>query len=211
MSFVFEQIDQIEKQRREQFHQNDDTLQRIQAWRQSKKESQETQQSESNDRIQDSGIAENDVNSGVLGESGQNEDTLQRIRAWRHSNNPEGMPYQESETSGQPVAQLVQSESGEVGEKKGEKAELVHPWPEWIELMERLVQQNYFDHKRRDEDRMVQGLGFDISNVAEEVHDDAGIDFNDYKTVQIACINFGKDRFDILRFVDWCFTLVSDN
>ncbi|GKV18567.1 hypothetical protein SLEP1_g28927 [Rubroshorea leprosula] len=200
MSFVFEQIDQIEKQRREQFHQNDDTLQRIRAWRQSKKESQETQQPESNDRIQDSGIAENDINSGVLGESKPSEDALQRIRAWRHSNNPEGMPYPESETASQPVVELVESESGEVGEKKGEKAaELLHPWPEWIELMERLVQQNYFDHKRRDEDRMVQGLGFDISNVAEEVNDDAGIDFNDYKTVQTACINFGKDRFDILR------------
>ncbi|KAK0599673.1 hypothetical protein LWI29_007501 [Acer saccharum] len=37
--------------------------------------------------------------------------------------------------------------------------------------MERLVKQNYFDHGRKDED----------------------------KIVQTACLNFGKDRFDIWR------------
>ncbi|KAB2031788.1 hypothetical protein ES319_D05G328600v1 [Gossypium barbadense] len=78
---------------------------------------------------------------------------------------------------------------------------MVHPWPEWIELMERLVQQNYFDHKRRDDEKMVEDLGFDMTNVFEEVKDDAGIDFKDYKTVQTACINSGKDQFDTLRFV----------
>ncbi|GFZ02976.1 zinc finger (Ran-binding) family protein [Actinidia rufa] len=34
--------------------------------------------------------------------------------------------------------------------------EVVHPWTEWIELMERLVQQNYFDHRRKDEEKMVK-------------------------------------------------------
>ncbi|TYI22335.1 hypothetical protein ES332_A06G096100v1 [Gossypium tomentosum] len=56
-------------------------------------------------------------------------------------------------------------------QKKGQKVEveMVHPWPEWIELMERLVQQNYFDHKRRDDEKMVEDLGFDMTNVVEEV------------------------------------------
>ncbi|PPD77385.1 hypothetical protein GOBAR_DD25687 [Gossypium barbadense] len=49
------------------------------------------------------------------------------------------------------------------------------------------------------DEKMVEDLGFYTTNVVEEVKDDAGIDFKDYKTVQIACINFGKDRFDILR------------
>ena len=93
----------------------------------------------------------------------------------------------------------------ELGRKKGKDVEVVHPWPEWIELMERLVQQNYFDHKRRDEDKMVEELGFDMSNVVDEVKDDGGIDFKDFKAVQTACINFGKDRFDILRFVYYFF------
>lgn len=84
--------------------------------------------------------------------------------------------------------------------KKG-PVELVHPWPEWIELMERLVHQNYFDHRRRDEDKMVQDLGIDVSEV-DGVVEDVGVDFfRDFKTVQTACLNFGKDRFDILRFV----------
>ncbi|XP_040959363.1 uncharacterized protein [Gossypium hirsutum] len=49
------------------------------------------------------------------------------------------------------------------------------------------------------DEKMVEDLGFDMTNVVEEVKDDAGIDFKGYKTVQTACINFGKDRFDILR------------
>lgn len=78
--------------------------------------------------------------------------------------------------------------------------EVVHPWPEWIELMERLVHQNYFDHRRKDEDKLVEDLGFDMSEVKEE-----GFDFTrDWKSVQTACLNFGKDRFDILRFVVSC-------
>lgn len=203
MSFVFDQIDQIEKQRRDQFHQNDDTLQRIRAWRQSKRESQETL-----DRKLDSTAAGNDADFVDSSESDKNGDTLQRIRAWRQSNYSENMAYMDPETSGsegkfstvaEPVGELDgEDECSEVG-KKGKEAELVHPWPEWIELMERLVQQNYFDHKRRDENRMMRGVGFDVSNVGDEVSDDAGIDFRDYKTVQLACINFGKDRFDILR------------
>ena len=77
--------------------------------------------------------------------------------------------------------------------------EVVHPWPEWIELMERLVQHNYFDHRRKDEDKMVQELGFDAHGVGNDL--DIGIDFKDFKTVQNACVNFGKDRFDIFRSV----------
>lgn len=81
---------------------------------------------------------------------------------------------------------------------------MVHPWPEWIQLMERLVHQNYFDHRRTDEDRMVQDLGFDASEVVADVDDDAaGFDFTkDFKSVHTACLNFGKDRFDILRLVE---------
>lgn len=75
--------------------------------------------------------------------------------------------------------------------------ELAHPWKEWVELMERLVQQNYFDHRRKDEDGLVESLG--VGNV-KEVLDDFGFDLTrDWRTVQTACINFGRDRFDIMR------------
>ena len=79
--------------------------------------------------------------------------------------------------------------------------EVVHPWPEWIELMERLVGQNYFDHKRKDEDRMVKELGFDALEAVGVEDDNVGINFKDFKAMHTACISFGKDRFDIMRFV----------
>ncbi|CAN6588745.1 unnamed protein product [Malus baccata var. baccata] len=155
LSFVFDQIDAIEKERSEK----DQTLQKIRAWRESKKS-----------QI-DPGLG-----LGVANHSGID-------------------------------ANLVDSVSVSAGSERLEKpvaakkeVEVVHPWPEWIELMERLVQQNYFDHRRVDEDRMVQDIGFDPTEYALAAEEDApGIDFKDFKAVHTACLNFGKDRFDIIR------------
>ncbi|KAJ6354056.1 hypothetical protein OIU76_002979 [Salix suchowensis] len=86
-------------------------------------------------------------------------------------------------------------------ELKRKKVELVHPWPEWIELMERLVQQNFFYPSRKVADNMVESTGLDVSGVGNESDGDGvGIDFNNFRAVQTACINFGKDRFDIFSF-----------
>ncbi|CAI9769010.1 unnamed protein product [Fraxinus pennsylvanica] len=151
MSFVFEQIDAIDKQRAEK----DQTLQRIRAWRESKKQNP----TEPN---RDSSKADSEVElqSGFV----------QEIK---------------DENSSEGLSANVKRE-----------VELVHPWPEWIELLERLVQQNYFDHRRKDEDGMMEKLGFDVSEAAE----DKVADFTrDFKSVQTAVLNFGKDRFDILR------------
>ncbi|RVX19030.1 hypothetical protein CK203_007175 [Vitis vinifera] len=139
LSFVFDQIDQIEKER-QSFEQKDQVLQRIRAWRESKPSTDST--------------ADPDE---------------------EHKPEP-------------------QNERRELG---GGVVELAHPWKEWVELMERLVQQNYFDHRRKDEDGLVESLGF---GDVKEVVDDFGFDFTrDWKTVQTACLNFGRDRFDILR------------
>ncbi|GAB4855557.1 hypothetical protein Ancab_024176 [Ancistrocladus abbreviatus] len=142
---------------------------------------------------------------------------LQRITAWRESkklrengnNNVERTSTQNEQLElglGFSSSNLDSSETvGEVnlGGLEGKwkeglmkkEIELVHPWPEWIELMERLVQQNYFDHTRKDEDKMIEGLGFHIIDVVEE-----GFDFSrDWKTVQTAALNFDRDRFDVLR------------
>ncbi|KAK8573493.1 hypothetical protein V6N13_009583 [Hibiscus sabdariffa] len=210
LNSVFDQLDQIEK-RKQQSLENDDTLQRIRAWRQSQKESQPAQHRfQSKEQNPDSGITGNDENptefnsssSPELTES-QSDDVLRRIRAWRESKYggnkecSEGEPAEnESKVSVFTTDSVTELE---LLRQKGKDVEVLHPWPEWIELMERLVQQNYFDHKRRDEEKMVEELGFDMSNVVEEVKDDAGIDFKDFKTVQTAYLNFGKDRFDILR------------
>ncbi|KAK2365038.1 zinc finger protein VAR3, chloroplastic [Trifolium repens] len=135
-------------------------------------------------------------------ERSQKHETLQRIRAWRDSKNTQNeipeQPVSEpvttaSSSSSHEEVKIDSSKSTELVKKE---VELVHPWPEWIQLMERLVHQNYFDHKRKDEDKMVQDLGFDTPEI---VHDE-GFDFTkDFKSVHAACLNFGKDRFDLLR------------
>ncbi|KAG6599223.1 Zinc finger protein VAR3, chloroplastic, partial [Cucurbita argyrosperma subsp. sororia] len=158
MSFIFDQIDAIEKER----SQKDQTLQRIRAWRESK--------ANQNPPVED-GQPESTLGSGNLGDNVNNSESALRMD---EENEVERM------------------------EKKRKEIELVHPWPEWIELMERLVHQNYFDHRRKDENKMVEELGFSASDLALE--EDVGLDLSkDFKAVYTACLNFGKDRFDILR------------
>lgn len=151
MNFIFEQIDEVDKKREEK----DQTLQRIRAWRESKK--------------QKDGPSFDPAPNPPVG------DSVEDLKS-----------------------ELVKSEAF-LANTDVKEVELVHPWAEWIELMERLVQQNYFDRRRKDEDGMMEGLGFDLSEVATQ--QDKGLDFaRDYKTVQAAVVNFGRDRFDILRF-----------
>ncbi|CAN4111124.1 unnamed protein product [Withania somnifera] len=151
MSFVFDQIDAIEKERAEK----DQTLQRIRAWRESKKANQA---------------------------QAKNQDLVGSRSGYS------GVGSSEMET------ESIKNDGG--GGLMSKNVELVHPWPEWIQFMERLVQQNYFDHKRKHEEKMIEDLGFSVADIAE----DEGFDFTrDWKTVQTAILNFGKDRFDILR------------
>lgn len=145
-------------------------------------------------------------------ERSQKDQTLQRIRAWRESKTTQNPPLENPEPesalgSGNLGDTVINSESAlgvdegnevEMMRKKRNEIELVHPWPEWIELMERLVHQNYFDHRRKDEGKMVEELGFSAADLALE--EDVGLDLSkDFKAVHTACLNFGKDRFDILR------------
>jgi hypothetical protein len=159
LSFVFDQIDAIDKQQHQIVSQKDQTLQRIRAWRQYRKP--------------------------LTDPPPQSEPEPSQLGLGLNSNDKDA------------ANSMVKEE-----EEKKKKAvvEVVHPWPEWIELMERLVGQNYFDHRRKDEDSLVQELGFDAAEIPGV--DDPGIDFTkDFKAVQTACLNFGKDRFDIIRFV----------
>ncbi|ESQ29750.1 hypothetical protein EUTSA_v10023272mg [Eutrema salsugineum] len=158
LSFVFDQIDAIEKRHSEQ----DETLERIRAWRQSKQSNQPTPSS---------------------AQPGERESTV---------------------ANEEPDSRAAESTQLSSGELSKDVVELVHPWPEWMELMERLVKQNYFDHRRQrdEEDEMVQSLGIDVSssNVGLGGEENSGVAlFQDFRAVQNACINFGKDRFDILR------------
>lgn len=151
-----------------QKQESDQTLQKIRAWRQSKLQQQQQQTHETLETVS----AQKQEDPEIVSEVNENPEVVSGLHQ-----NPESVSVEEKESVRKEV-------------------ELVHPWPEWIEFMERLVKQNYFDHRRKDEDKMVKDLGF--SDFVENVVD-VGIDFNDFKTVQTACLNFGKDRFDILR------------
>ncbi|CAD6220252.1 unnamed protein product [Miscanthus lutarioriparius] len=133
---------------------------------------------------------------------------LRRIQSWRRPAPPpldaEPGPEPEPELDGQKEAAPAAASADEVGRMSMEEmlrreVELVHPWPEWIELMERLAQQRYFDLGRAcgaDESSMAAAVPLDLSEVSEE----AGFDFSrDWTTVKNACMNFGRDRFDILK------------
>lgn len=164
LSFVFDKIDEIERERAEK----DGALQRIRAWRESKKSKQ-------SDDAGNSSVENEKLGLGFssAGSTGADE-----------ARNSVG-----NEVEGEQRVKKVGLMTKEI--------ELAHPWPEWIELMERLVQQNYFDHRRKDEDKMLEILGsIELSRVTEE----EGFDFTrDWKTVQTAILNFGRDRFDIFR------------
>ncbi|GAB2277487.1 hypothetical protein Dimus_012194 [Dionaea muscipula] len=165
LSFVFEHIDKIEKERAEK----DEALQRIKAWRESKKYRQIA--GDGGEESESAGNAELGLGINASGVDNFSEDRVE-----------EG---------------LGRGEGG--GGLMKREIELAHPWPEWVELMERLVQQNYFDLRRKNEDKMIENLGGDFS-LSDVVEEGLGLDFTrDFKTVQTAVLNFGKDRFDILR------------
>ncbi|XP_077251137.1 zinc finger (Ran-binding) family protein, partial [Tasmannia lanceolata] len=152
MSFVFEQMDALEKDK--ETSSKDEALQRIRTWREKKQKNDET----------------NNISElGFLGSvDSKSEENMKKDNLFT----------------------------------KEVEVEVVHPWPEWIELMERLVHQNYFDFRRKNEDRLIENEidDVDLLGLNEEGLREEGIDFTrDFMTVRSACINFGRDRFDILR------------
>ncbi|XP_054823085.1 uncharacterized protein LOC129321377 isoform X2 [Prosopis cineraria] len=71
----------------------------------------------------------------------------------------------------------------DVPEKQNLSAvQISHPWPEWVDLMECLMRRGYFD---ADGNPFRSGeLGSRESNI-----------------IRTACLNFGRDRFDLLRYL----------
>ena len=61
------------------------------------------------------------------------------------------------------------------------RPQILHPWPEWVNLMELLLSRGYFGDG--DETPLQNGeLGRRESNL-----------------IRTACLNFSRDRFDIIR------------
>ncbi|KAF6155320.1 hypothetical protein GIB67_019846 [Kingdonia uniflora] len=138
-----------------------------------------------------------DQMEAVQKERTNKDDALQRIRSWRESKKEKN--EEESEKLGfkeeSKDLSLGSNVDKDLENLDVKEVEVVHPWPEWIEFMERLVQQNYFDHRRNDEERMIKDLAIDTSGFEVEKEDFS----RDWFRVRTACLNFGRDRFDILR------------
>ncbi|GLJ53753.1 hypothetical protein SUGI_1147060 [Cryptomeria japonica] len=89
--------------------------------------------------------------------------------------------------------------------------EIVHPWPEWIDLIERLAKQRYFDKTRfrkEDEDYdILENLSAGECSSSVSHKDDENLAalngdfdvFKDINSVRKAFLDFGRDRYDILR------------
>eukprot|EP01018_Ginkgo_biloba_P017804 Gb_13912 [translate_table: standard] len=130
---------------------------------------------------------------------------LEKLRTWKDRNNNIKTDIEA------PVTDSVDSEDQNKGEKEEagqgfetdrthfssspSHVEIAHPWPEWIELMERLIEQNYFDTRRSNEDEVIDKMSGGQAAYADERVDI----FKDMSSVRNACLNFGRDRFDILR------------
>lgn len=103
-----------------------------------------------------------------------------------------------SEGAGIDSAKLTDSSDDEEEEKGGRasstQVEICHPWSEWIEFVDRLVEGEYLSPRRANE-----GEANDDDDVVDEVHSGNAEDVRVLKGLRSACKRFGRERFDIIR------------
>eukprot|EP01018_Ginkgo_biloba_P036059 Gb_05351 [translate_table: standard] len=105
------------------------------------------------------------------------------------------IPQDSREGAGIEATKLSKNEEEKDAWSSSTQVEISHPWPEWIELVDRLVQGNYFSARRShedddnddDDDTFNGSVGQNIGNVKI------------LKGLRNACQRFGRQRFDILR------------
>ncbi|XP_068660106.1 zinc finger protein VAR3, chloroplastic [Aristolochia californica] len=61
---------------------------------------------------------------------------------------------------------------------------ITHPWPEWVSFLDRLKSKGYFQRETSSQEGPDSGVTIDAS---------------DFNCVKSACMNFARERFDILR------------
>jgi hypothetical protein len=89
-------------------------------------------------------------------------------------------------------------EAVSMAEVSKKEVQLVHPWPEWIELIEILAKQNYFGLRRADKQHVADDVAINLSEVK-----DISLDLSRYwLTGRNKFMNFSRDRFDIIRYYD---------
>ncbi|EXC16426.1 Zinc finger protein [Morus notabilis] len=87
--------------------------------------------------------------------------------------------------SSKPETGVAQSEPEPESESESDderSVQISHPWPEWVDLMECLLKRGYFD-----------GDGNPFRN-GEMGHKES-------KWIRTACLNFARDRYDLIRFL----------
>ncbi|CAL9781727.1 unnamed protein product [Musa acuminata subsp. burmannicoides] len=73
------------------------------------------------------------------------------------------------------------------GRSVGGVVEVSHPWPEWVQLMEHLLRKGYLD-------RSALRVGDASSSSSLSASKDSNL-------IRTACLNFARDRFDIIRYL----------
>ncbi|GLJ48604.1 hypothetical protein SUGI_1025560 [Cryptomeria japonica] len=86
-------------------------------------------------------------------------------------------------------AQSVKQENDKKGVLRRE-VEVYHPWAEWIDLVDRLAEGNYFNAAEGDDNE---------DDVVDDVPDGSEEDKRVLKALRSACRRFGHERFDIFR------------
>ncbi|KAF4355443.1 uncharacterized protein LOC115714361 [Cannabis sativa] len=89
--------------------------------------------------------------------------------------------------SSKPVTVVTQSESDSddariLTEAENVSFEILHPWPEWVDLMECLLKRGYFE-----------GSGNPFRN--------SQLGHKESKFIRTACLNFARDHFNLIRFL----------
>lgn len=86
----------------------------------------------------------------------------------------------EPSSSNPPKSQKSIVDNEEKEDSFNSRVQISHPWPEWVELMEKLLKGGYFDQTAHP---------FGSNEMGSK-------DFNQIRT---ACLNFARDRFDLVR------------
>ncbi|XP_062110191.1 uncharacterized protein LOC133822011 [Humulus lupulus] len=89
--------------------------------------------------------------------------------------------------SSKPVTGVTQSESDSddariLTKEENVSFEILHPWPEWVDLMECLLKRGYFE-----------GDGNPFRN--------GQVGHRESKFIRTACLNFARDHFNLIRFL----------
>ncbi|XP_009629921.1 uncharacterized protein [Nicotiana tomentosiformis] len=85
--------------------------------------------------------------------------------------------------SRQPTNRELTSKHNEEAKFSSDGIQISHPWPEWGDLMQKLLKCGYFE-----------GIGNPFGNAEEMGSKDAN-------RIRTACLNFARDRFDLIKYL----------